>query len=62
MPQHLPNPFNLTEGSLFSEVLGRSINLDVASTIMEISIFENMFAESISGNIVLLDRFNLVSN
>ena len=62
MPQLLPNPFNLIEVSLFSEVLGRSINLDVASTIIEISIFENMFAESISGNIVLLDRFNLVVN
>tara|TARA_Y100000593_G_scaffold83697_1_gene157998 strand:- start:109 stop:1356 length:1248 start_codon:yes stop_codon:yes gene_type:complete len=61
MPLISPNLYQLKNISLFSEITGREWNLDVAFNIIEFSLYEGLFSEAVSGNLLLSDTSNLVS-
>ena len=61
MPLISPNLYNLKQISLYSELTGIEWNLDVVSTVIEFSLYEGMYTESISGNLLIADRNNLMS-
>ena len=62
MPAIKPGTFKLGEMSLFSEITGFSIQLDVFSSILEFNVYEGMFTDSLSCNILISDSNNLIAN
>ena len=62
MPALTPGKYNLSEVSLFSEITGMRISLISMAAIVEINIFESVFTESLSGNIVIVDNRNIIAN
>ena len=62
MPVLKPGSFKLGELSLHSEITGSKILLDSFATVVEFVIYEGMFTNSLSGNLLLTDSNNLVAN
>tara|TARA_Y100000593_G_scaffold93520_1_gene188652 strand:+ start:9949 stop:11295 length:1347 start_codon:yes stop_codon:yes gene_type:complete len=62
MPILKPGTFKIGEISLFSEVTGVQLPLDGLAQILEINIYENMFADSVTCNILVSDSNNLIAN
>ena len=62
MPVLKPGTFNLGEMSLSSEITGFKIPLDSFSNIVEFNVYEGMFTDSLSCNILLTDSNNLIAN
>ena len=62
MPALTPGKYTLNDISLFSEVTGFRVPLTSVTQVLEFNLYENIFSESISGNIVVVDTNNLIAN
>ena len=62
MPVLKPGSFKLGDMSLYSEVTGFTVPLNTFANVIEFNVYEGMFTDSMSGNILLTDSNNLIAN
>ena len=62
MPVLKPGSFRLGEMTIYSEITGSKIDLSSFASVVEFAIYEGMFTDSMSGNLLVADSNNLIAN